>query len=101
MLEGVVQQGFLVSLVVPADRLIQHHEKEAVQRLGEEGLEESLLLGGRGIAEKLLCQIVIDLVEGWDLGAGRERGAFVRYIHHRAIPPAAPSLTPDFPSRAQ
>ncbi len=37
--EDVVQHLFLVHAVIPPHRFVQHHEEEAVQRLGEKQLE--------------------------------------------------------------
>ena len=50
VLEDVVERPLLVDRVVPADRLVEHHEEEAVERLREEQLEaivgiESLQMG--------------------------------------------------------
>jgi hypothetical protein len=39
MLEDVIERRFLVDRVVPAHRLVEHHEEEAVEGLGEEHLE--------------------------------------------------------------
>ena len=60
MLEDVVEHALFVDRVVPADGLVEHHEKEAVQRLREEQLETivgvdslqsgAILARGRGYA---------------------------------------------------
>ena len=39
MLEDVIQDLFFVDAVVPANRLVEHHEAEAVERLREEQLQ--------------------------------------------------------------
>ncbi len=46
----VVERGLLVHAHVPADRLVEHHEEEAVERLREEELEVSSIIspGGKG-----------------------------------------------------
>ena len=51
VIECVVEERFLVSLVVPRDRLVQHHEEEAVERLGEEELE-SIVRGSCAISKR-------------------------------------------------
>ena len=45
--EGVLQRRVLVGGRVPANRLVEHHEEEAVERLGEEQLEPPLALAQR------------------------------------------------------
>ena len=46
MLEDVVEHSLFVDRVVPSDRLVEHHEKEAVQRLREEQLETIVRFDG-------------------------------------------------------
>ena len=48
MREDVVEQPLLVGVVVPPDRLVEHHEEEAVERLREQELEEVVGAHGQG-----------------------------------------------------
>ena len=47
MVEDVVEHLLLVDRVVPPDRLVEHHEEEAVQRLGEKQLQA--IVGFHGV----------------------------------------------------